>query len=537
VEKCDGLPLALVAIGSILSLRPKNVNEWKLFYDQLIWELHNNESLNRVEKIINLSYKYLPDYLKNCFLYCAMFPEDYLIHRKRLIRLWIAEGFIEQKGACSLEDTAESYLRELVRRSMLHVAKRNSFGRIKCIRMHDLVRELAIFQSKREGFSTTYDGNNEAMLVGSDSRRVAVLQCSNGIPSNIDPSRLRTTFDTSRALSSWYSSISSKPKYLAVLDLSGLPIQTIPSSIGELFNLRLLCLDDTKVKELPKSATKLQNLQTVSIENAQLVKFPQGFSKLKKLRHLLVSRMQDVTYSSFKSWEGVEPFKGLWSLIELQTLWTIKASEVFVAELGNLSQLRCLGVCDVRSNYCAQLCGSLSKMCQLSRLIIRACNEDELLQLDDLTFPNPLQILTLDGRLSEGTFTSPFFLNHGNGLLRLGLHYSQLSESPLPRLSELSNLTRLSLINAYTGQELYFQADWFLNLKELYLKNLPRLNQIRIQKGALASLESLTMNRLPELWEVPVGFRYLKSLNTVTFVDMHPDFASRIHPYIYSTTA
>jgi disease resistance protein RPM1 len=131
--------------------------------------------------------------------------------------------------------------------------------------------------------------------------------------------------------------------------------------------------------------------------------------------------MQDVTYSSFKSWEGVEPFKGLWSLIELQTLWTIKASEVFVAELGNLSQLRCLGVCDVRSNYCAQLCGSLSKMCQLSRLIIRACNEDELLQLDDLTFPNPLQILSLDGRLSEGTFTSPFFLNHGNGLARATL--------------------------------------------------------------------------------------------------------------------
>ena len=49
-----------------MSLRPKNVDEWKLFYDQLIWELHNNnENLNRVEKIINLSYKYLPDYLKN----------------------------------------------------------------------------------------------------------------------------------------------------------------------------------------------------------------------------------------------------------------------------------------------------------------------------------------------------------------------------------------------------------------------------------------------------------------------------------------
>jgi disease resistance protein RPM1 len=219
----------------------------------------------------------------------------------------------------------------------------------------------------------------------------------------------------------WYSSISSKPKYLTVLDLSGLPIETIPNSIGELFNLRLLCLDDTKVKELPKSITKLQNLQTLSLENAELVKFPQEFSKLKKLRHLMVSRLQDVTYSSFKSWEAVEPFKGLWSLIELQTLYAITASEVLVAKLGNISQLWSLVICDVRSNFCAQLCGSLSKMCQLSRLTIRGCNEDEVLQLDHLTFPNPLQTLCLNGRLSEGTFTSPFFLNHGNGLLRLML--------------------------------------------------------------------------------------------------------------------
>jgi len=256
------------------------------------------------------------------------------------------------------------------------------------------------------------------------------------------------------------------------------------------------------------------------------VKFPQGFSKLKKLRHLMVSRLQDVTFSGFKSWEAVEPFKGLWTLIELQTLFAITASEVLVAKLGNLSQLRSLEICDVRSNLCAHLCGSLSKMCQLSRLTIRACNEDEVLQLDDLTFPNPLQTLSLDGRLSEGTFKSPFFLNHGNGLLRLMLFYSQLSENPVPHLSELSNLTRLSLIKAYTGQELYFQAGWFLNLKELYLKNLSRLNQIDIQEGALASLERITMKHLPELREVPVGFRFLKSLKTIFFSDMHPEFES-----------
>lgn len=239
----------------------------------------------------------------------------------------------------------------------------------------------------------------------------------------------------------------------------------------------------------------------------------------------------------------MEPFKGLWSLIELQTLYAIKASDVFVAKLGNLSQLRSLVIYDARRNHCAQLCGSLSKMCQLSRLLIRACNEDELLQLDDLTFPNPLQTLCLEGRLSEATFTSPFFSNHGNGLLRLKLSCSQLSENSVPRLSELSNLTELSLVKAYSGQELYFQADWFLNLKILYLKNLPRLNQIHIQQGALASLECITINRLPELQEVPLSFRFLSSLNKAFFLHMHPGFARNIRkvmldhiPYIYVTT-
>uniref|UniRef100_A0A453AD60 Uncharacterized protein n=1 Tax=Aegilops tauschii subsp. strangulata TaxID=200361 RepID=A0A453AD60_AEGTS len=114
VGRCDGLPLALVAIGSILSLKVQNVTEWGLFDAQLISELNKNVNLNHVVKILNLSYKYLPDYLKSCFLYCAMFPEDHMIHRKRLIRLWAAEGFIEQIGNCSLEDVAEGYLTELV---------------------------------------------------------------------------------------------------------------------------------------------------------------------------------------------------------------------------------------------------------------------------------------------------------------------------------------------------------------------------------------------------------------------------------------
>lgn len=181
--------------------------------------------------------------------------------------------------------------------------KRNNFNRIKFLRMHDLVRELAIFQSTKENFSTTYGETNGAVKVGLSPRRVLVHQCNNGIESSLDPSRIRTfifiAFRTSMASSSWYSSILSESKYLTVLDLSGLPIVTLPFSVGELFSLRFLCLNDTNVKELPRSFTKLHNLQTLSLQRTQVVKFPRGFSKLKNLRHLLFWNLLDAAYRSF----------------------------------------------------------------------------------------------------------------------------------------------------------------------------------------------------------------------------------------------
>lgn len=459
-----------------------------------------------------------------------MFPEDYQIHRKRLIRLWIAEGFIEQNGGCSLEDVAEVYLTELVQRSMLRVVARNSFDRIQCLCMHDLVRELAIFQSKKENFCTIYDDTHGVVSVGFGPRRVSVLQCNNGIQSSIDPSRLRTViaFETCLAPCSWYSFILSESKYLAVLDLSGLPIDTIPNSVGVLFNLRLLCLSDTNVKELPKSITKLQNLQTLNLERTQSLKFPRGFSKLKKLRHLLGWKLLDATYRSFNNWESMEPFESLWCLKELQSLNEVRATKVFVAKLGCLSQLRSLSITYVRSSHCAQLCSSLSKMHLLTKLNIRASNEHEILLLENLTLQNPLEKLELAGRLSEGTLESPFFSTHGNQLLLMELAWCQLINSPVTQISILSNLTELRLTRSYTGQQLNFHGNLFQKLKKVVLWDLTHVNQIYIHEGALASLEYLHIDSLKELRDVPIGIKFLNSIKEAYFTRMHSEFARNL---------
>ncbi|KAK1274458.1 Disease resistance protein RPM1 [Acorus gramineus] len=105
-----------------------------------------------MSNILMLSFYDLPHYLKNCFLYCSAFPEDYLIKRKRIVRLWVAEGFIEERDGMTMEDIAEQYLNELVLRNLLHAGKRNNWERLKSFCMHDLVREMAISISKKQKF-------------------------------------------------------------------------------------------------------------------------------------------------------------------------------------------------------------------------------------------------------------------------------------------------------------------------------------------------------------------------------------------------
>ena len=60
----------------------------------------------------------------------SVIPYDSQISRKKLIRLWIAEGFVKQKADETLEITAEKYLMELINRSMIEVAI--EIGRASC---------------------------------------------------------------------------------------------------------------------------------------------------------------------------------------------------------------------------------------------------------------------------------------------------------------------------------------------------------------------------------------------------------------------
>lgn len=101
-----------------------------------------------------LSYNHLLLHLKPCFLYLGAFREDSEIAVRKLIWLWVAEGFIRPEGQKCLEDVAEECLINLIDRSLVIVSQRRINGGIKSCRIYDLLRKLCLREADKKNFLT-----------------------------------------------------------------------------------------------------------------------------------------------------------------------------------------------------------------------------------------------------------------------------------------------------------------------------------------------------------------------------------------------
>lgn len=109
-------------------------------------------------------------------------------------------------------------------------------------------------------------------------------------------------------------------------------------------------------------------------------------------------------------------------------------------------------------------------------------------------------------------------------LVALHLYWSELKENPLPSLSQMSKMTDLDLISAYTGEVLIFLIGWFPNLKTLFLRDLPNLKLLEFQEDAVVSLERLILINLNSMMEVPPGIELLVHLKKLSFAGITTDF-------------
>ncbi|KAJ6958780.1 hypothetical protein NC653_040415 [Populus alba x Populus x berolinensis] len=163
VGRCTGLPLAIIVLGGLLATK-KTIFEWDVVRQNIISHLRRgkgDEQRLGVTEVLALSYHELPYQVKPCFLHLAHFPEDCEIQTKKMIRMWVAEGFVSSvyNGVEeeTMEDVAQRYLGELVERCMVQVVERGINGRIRTCRMHDLMRDLCVSKAKQENFLEVFN--------------------------------------------------------------------------------------------------------------------------------------------------------------------------------------------------------------------------------------------------------------------------------------------------------------------------------------------------------------------------------------------
>ncbi|KAL4618524.1 hypothetical protein ACB092_06G016900 [Castanea dentata] len=528
VQRCEGLPLAIVAIGGVLSTKDKIFNEWLKFHNSLSSELESNPHLKNIAKILSLSYHDLSYNLKASLLYFGMFSEDYYINCARLIRLWIAEGFVKEMQGITLEEVAQGYLNQLIHKSLVQVNEVDSIGKTRSCRIHDMMLEVILSRSKELDFHLVSMQNYPNF-----KRLARRLSIQNNVKTPLQSATSCQTrsillFEVDEVPNYFLNTCFANFKLMKIMDCEGAPIDYIPKEVGKLFHLRYLSLRDTKVQILPKSIGKLHNLETLDLKCSLVSELPVEISGLRKLRYLVAYNYnRDIEYN-IDTRRGIKIPKGIRHLESLQKLYEIEAtSTTLIIELGSLAQLRKLSISKLKRENGMDLCTAIQKMSHLRSLEISATNEEEVLNLQSL--PSPpllLQTLSLHGRLEK----LPKWILKLKSMVRIVLSWSKLMEDPLKVLQALPNLMRLSLHDGYGGEQLHIEGRSFQKLKDLRFQNLGGLNRMIIDEGALPFLEFLQIRECPQLKEVPSGIHHLKSLKELYFTEMPTEFVLSLQP-------
>ncbi|XP_039129004.1 putative disease resistance protein RGA3 [Dioscorea cayenensis subsp. rotundata] len=323
VEKCQGLPLAIEVLGSIMHCKNEE-NEWQAVLENETWKLQHTE--NKIIPELWLSYVDLPTHLKKCFAFCAIFPKDHKIEEEKLIQFWMAHGFIPSQKGNDMEDEGREIFTELTRRSLLqyrYYRRASTIGRV--CKMHDLIHDLAHFVMENECFTSMKSSvPNKIPIRPRHLNLYADINYNQG-----DCSIIHSVLHCRRDYS-----LLSKLKLVRVLDLSHAYIDELPASIEHLHHLRYLDISDTDIRKLPESICMLVNLQMLNLNGCErLSELPKSIRYMKSLRHLLFYYCPQ-----FKTFPA-----GLSRLCDLKTLTGYIVGDDAENNIGQLKSLNLSG--------------------------------------------------------------------------------------------------------------------------------------------------------------------------------------------------
>ncbi|XP_059640078.1 probable disease resistance protein At5g63020 [Cornus florida] len=282
-KECAGLPLALITIGRAMASK-KTPQEWNHAISVLkkssTFKIRGME--DDVLRRLKFSYDSLSDEtIQICFLYCALYPEDWDIDVEDLINFWIGEGFLDDE--CDNIDEAFKLAYDVIGRLKLACLLLDSRESYKCVNMHDVIRDMALWIISENG------KKNEKYLVQGGNRE----------PTTAPPiskwEKAERIFLSSNSIKELSGSTPRCPNLLT-LNLSDNSMTTIPASFFQFMPaLKVLDLSwNVNLKKLPASFFGLLSLQHLDLSGTGITQLPTEFKSLKKLKYLYLNRMSEL---------------------------------------------------------------------------------------------------------------------------------------------------------------------------------------------------------------------------------------------------
>uniref|UniRef100_A0A0E0PTT2 Uncharacterized protein n=1 Tax=Oryza rufipogon TaxID=4529 RepID=A0A0E0PTT2_ORYRU len=533
LKKCGGLPLAIVSIGSLLASKPnRSKEEWQKVCDNLGSELESNPTLEGTKQVLTLSYNDLPYHLKACFLYLSIFPENHVIKRGPLVRMWIAEGFVTQRHGLSMEQVGERYFDEFVSRSMVHPVRIDWSGKVRSCKVHDIMLEVIVSKSLEENFASFFCDNGTELVSHDKIRRLSIRSSSYSSAQRTSNSVAHVrTFRMSPSIDN-IPFFFPQLRLLRVLDMQGSRCMSNKNldCICRFFQLKYLSLRNTSVSILPRLIGNLNHLETLDIRETLIKKLPSSAANLTCLKHLLAGHKEQLTRTS--SVKFLRPSSGLKmshgvirNMAKLQSLVHVEIKEhpsVFqeIALLQNLRKLSVLfyGI-EVNWKPFLELLNMLSgSVRSLSIDIFDAQGNISISSLEMLSSlvspPIFITSFSLTGKLGS----LPPWVASLRSVSRLTLRRSQLRADAIHVLGGLQNLLCLKLYHkSYADDRLVFPQGGFARVKLLIVDNLVNLEKLHFNEGSMPNLERLTLSFLREPKDGISGLNNLLKLKEVEF--------------------
>ncbi|XP_060968273.1 putative disease resistance protein RGA4 [Cannabis sativa] len=317
VERCKGVPLAIRTTGNLL-YNENLESKWSSLNKE--FSKIPQASEEDIMPTLRLNYDHLPSHLRLCLAYCSLFPKDYKIKVGTLVKLWMAQGFLNLLNTVEdqcLEEVGYECFMNLVEGSFFQDVEVDEWGIITCCKMHDLMRDLmhdlAILVSGAK--CATFPSNCQGNFINENTHHLSFEHHVHSVSKTflVQASKARTILLLDECcFKGELDAVVLHFKLIRALSLKWLFDDSL-DSICKLKHLRYLHILRVTIKLLPDSFTNLVNLQTLKFSNCPMLReLPRDIEKLINLRHLEIFHCIDLEYMPC----------GIGQLTNLQTLST-----------------------------------------------------------------------------------------------------------------------------------------------------------------------------------------------------------------------